>query len=386
MASDLKISERDTNQRSLGCIGFSVIAHFGLLGILLLTPSLHTELEGMAKGGGSTSQSIKVDMSTENVATEQSREVILADAKDETAIQLPQAPTRPPAQPPAQVPAQAPVQSPIAAQELPKPMKEKVKKAARKKKVATEAKPVLTEEKPDAPFQPESIADVDPTDKSKDPEALSPIITDNPPTEPSSDEPALTSAEPALNTASSEKPNDQVSNQPIVQPNEKEDTPATPSTSASEALTAPAAAAPADTHQKPSEGAGNGDKNGGGQQGPQNGGIAATGTGQSPMSEQVMDFSLRNPLSGNPLPTYPQQDQLTGRQGTAIVVGHVLPNGSVSDVVVDKSSGSAMMDRAAVDTFKNWKFAKGPEALVRKGFAFKLTGEPKLVRAKLGGR
>jgi TonB family protein len=352
MASDLKINSRDSNQRSLGCISFSMIAHFGFLGVLLFTPSMKSDLAGMAKGGGSSSsQNMKVDFAADGTSKpELSREVLLADNNDETAVALPQK----------EMPK-------VVAKELP-PVKKAVKKPAQKSATPPEskpvvaAKPILTDDQPDEPFQPESIADVDPVDKTKELEVLSPAITDNPPEELSSDARAAAAEEetqtpPTAQMVAASAP------RPVVMQSQ-------PRTQNGEA-----------------NGEGNGEGSGHGpSQGPLSGGMASMNAGTAPMSQQIVDSSLRNPLPGNPLPAYPQQDQLTGRQGTTMIIGHVYPDGSVGEVVIDKSSGSPMMDRAAVDTFKLWKFAKGPEALVRKGFAFTLTGEAKLVRAKLGGR
>jgi len=100
----------------------------------------------------------------------------------------------------------------------------------------------------------------------------------------------------------------------------------------------------------------------------------------------VVDASTRQPLAGNPLPSYPQEDRLNGYQGTTVLIGHVTADGQMLDVKIEKSSGSASLDRASLDAFKNWRFAAGDEAEVRKAIRFSLNGETQVVPARLGSR
>jgi protein TonB len=100
----------------------------------------------------------------------------------------------------------------------------------------------------------------------------------------------------------------------------------------------------------------------------------------------VVDASARQPLAGNPLPTYPQEDRLSGYQGTTVLRGHVTADGQMSDVKIEKSSGSPSLDRASLDAFKNWRFAPGEDAEVRKAITFSLNGETQVVPARLGSR
>lgn len=98
----------------------------------------------------------------------------------------------------------------------------------------------------------------------------------------------------------------------------------------------------------------------------------------------IMNASQRRPLPGNPLPKYPERDRYLRHQGTTVVIGRVGTDGRVTDVQVEKSSGSRTMDQASVNEFRKWRFEPGPEVLVRKSFVFSLTGKEKVVPARLG--
>jgi protein TonB len=59
---------------------------------------------------------------------------------------------------------------------------------------------------------------------------------------------------------------------------------------------------------------------------------------------------------GNPPPEYPGAALRKGMEGRVILRIKVLPNGRAGTVEVTKSSGKQVLDDAAVETVRNWKF------------------------------
>jgi len=60
--------------------------------------------------------------------------------------------------------------------------------------------------------------------------------------------------------------------------------------------------------------------------------------------------------AGNVSPPYPLAARRMGEQGEVRLDVHVAADGSVSEVRVRQSSGSPVLDQAAIDTVRNWKF------------------------------
>ncbi|HVK62387.1 MAG TPA: energy transducer TonB, partial [Bdellovibrionales bacterium] len=144
---------------------------------------------------------------------------------------------------------------------------------------------------------------------------------------------------------------------------------------------APAAstAAPVNAVQGQTTSAGTGTDNGVG--GTLGGG--AVGVAAAPA---VRESTQLRPLPGNPKPVYPQQDRLLKRQGLAVLRAYIRADGSVGQVVLEKSSGSPLMDQSALSTYKNWRYYPGQEGPVRHRIAFQLTGEAQEARSKLRTR
>jgi periplasmic protein TonB len=61
------------------------------------------------------------------------------------------------------------------------------------------------------------------------------------------------------------------------------------------------------------------------------------------------------------LPAYPRAAARRGEQGITQVILHVTPAGSVDQVKVEQTSGSALLDAAAVEAFRKWRFARLPD-------------------------
>lgn len=64
----------------------------------------------------------------------------------------------------------------------------------------------------------------------------------------------------------------------------------------------------------------------------------------------------------NPPPAYPMVARRNGLQGRVTLSVEVLANGSCGQINIHKSSGYAMLDNAALQTVKNWRFAPARQA------------------------
>lgn len=115
-------------------------------------------------------------------------------------------------------------------------------------------------------------------------------------------------------------------------------------------------------------------------------GEANEGSGESSgaVAGPIRDASELKALSGNPNPVYPARDRLARKEGTSVILGRVSADGRVSEVTVERSSGSAQMDSASAQAFRSWRFQGGQQGWVRKPFQFKLVGDAKEVPAPLG--
>jgi len=58
----------------------------------------------------------------------------------------------------------------------------------------------------------------------------------------------------------------------------------------------------------------------------------------------------------NPAPVYPMAARRMGLQGRVLLNVEVLANGICGQISIQKSSGYAMLDNAALDTVKTWRF------------------------------
>jgi len=62
---------------------------------------------------------------------------------------------------------------------------------------------------------------------------------------------------------------------------------------------------------------------------------------------------------GNPPPEYPTLARRRGWEGTVQLSVRVLENGQVGDIMVIKSSGHSLLDKTALETVKQYRFAAG---------------------------
>jgi protein TonB len=58
----------------------------------------------------------------------------------------------------------------------------------------------------------------------------------------------------------------------------------------------------------------------------------------------------------NPKPRYPHAARRRGQEGKLLLLVEVLPSGRVGKIEIEKSSGFELLDNAAIDTVKRWRF------------------------------
>ena len=62
------------------------------------------------------------------------------------------------------------------------------------------------------------------------------------------------------------------------------------------------------------------------------------------------------PMGGNPRPAYPPRAVRGGIEGRVLLTVEVLPSGEVADVGVEETSGHPILDRAALEAVRRWRF------------------------------
>lgn len=109
------------------------------------------------------------------------------------------------------------------------------------------------------------------------------------------------------------------------------------------------------------------------------GGTAGVGI---PFGAQVRDARTLI-ATDKPQATYPLQDRISRHEGTSVLVGHVTNDGRVERILLEKSSGSRLMDESAAKAFSKWKFKPGQEGYIRLPIQFQLAGNETIIPAQL---
>ena len=405
---------RDFRQRSLGCVGASMLAHVGLLVLLVLAPQSEAlqpigTPEGLAPGAVTVELEMPATGTSEPAAATaapetQPSEVLLASNDDPNAVPLPSKNVE-------QVKPKA-----IAAPVIKEVAKPKVVKAAAPK---APAKPKITSPDGDveiekaisaARVEEPKVQAIAQSDETVSPTTSEPELPTTPEEEDQEVETAkaqiaeaaiasapLAETAPAPEAAPSAPMQESVPEVskplPLVQkPAAPQAAPQQPAAIAAapvapkQMATAPPQAIPAQVSQQGSGGASAQPGTAAAQPGTAAPGrsVRAGGLGYAvPMGTRIRDASELVARPGNPSPVYPQQDRLLGRQGLAVVVGRITNDGSIISVQLERSSGSASMDQEALKTFAKWKFMSGQQGLVRKPFQFVLSGAAKELPARL---
>ena len=95
-----------------------------------------------------------------------------------------------------------------------------------------------------------------------------------------------------------------------------------------------------------------------------------------PVKAAEMSMSRAKALAINsPRPPYPYEARAHKITGSGVVVANVdAASGNVTDASVATSTGSSILDDAAVSTFRRWRFRPGSVSKVRIPITFTLTG------------
>ncbi len=349
---------RDAAQKSLGFIGLSALAHIGVLITVLLAPSLKT-VSGVPTGAQAGEEISYAGPAiadpaapSQEAGSSSPTEVLLADTNDQAAVALPSEPS-------------------VAA-----------------KKVAAPAPKVET-----APaLETTNESDVAVAKNEELPAELEPPQMDEPAETQSVEQPVAqpVAAAPAEKTVEAEARETETPNAEIATQEEPR-TERTEVASAAVNEAAPVANEPATapTTSGSTSGEGNGHAqltapaaSGAGTLGASGGG-GAKGVYGVPQGAEIRDARELSALPGNPKPTYPLQDKIAGKQGTTVLVGLVKSDGTVTNVVVEQSSGSKSMDQSAAQAFAKWRYQPGQSGYIRSPFQFQLAGAAKEIPARL---
>jgi protein TonB len=69
----------------------------------------------------------------------------------------------------------------------------------------------------------------------------------------------------------------------------------------------------------------------------------------------------------NPPPDYPRRARRLGQEGEVVIRTRVLPSGESDQLVLKRSSGYALLDEAAMEAVRKWRFLparRGDEQIV----------------------
>lgn len=87
-----------------------------------------------------------------------------------------------------------------------------------------------------------------------------------------------------------------------------------------------------------------------------NGTTKIASSGNSVPSRGSARYKAARPNGGNPAPRYPEDARKQGQAGLVLIWIEVLADGRVGNVRIASSSGFAMLDAAALDAARRWKF------------------------------
>jgi protein TonB len=84
--------------------------------------------------------------------------------------------------------------------------------------------------------------------------------------------------------------------------------------------------------------------------------VPSSGVESKPIPEEKEMVSVLPRFRKNPQPRYPPIAKRRGYEGTTLLSLYVLEDGTVGEVVVKKTSGHSILDRAAVRAAEKWLF------------------------------
>lgn len=382
--------------RRAGFIGFSILAHLALLAGIMMNSNLIPALreigggDGQMQGAGTEAAGNNSGISIVEVSetgaplSSPTNAGVMTDNASDVAL---------PTEIPTEIPKKTPKETTIAKAETEKPkvISKSVQKPAPQKPAQQQLAPAI------------AVAPVQQTPPQAEDLRSEDLQTEEPATEPQQVDTSSTQTEDAVvatpvatsvpegSTAETSEQADQETSQQEAPPTLLATPPGEAETeqSSQESNSAPVAtAATANTPpQEAVEGDDEGGRGGSATQAEPAPGRGENGAGQGAglvINGPIRDAGELRALPGNPNPVYPARDRLKRKEGTAVVLGQIQPDGRVSRVVLEKSSGSKEMDLESAKAFKNWRFQAGQAGWVRKPFQFRLVGNAKEVPAPLG--
>jgi len=72
-------------------------------------------------------------------------------------------------------------------------------------------------------------------------------------------------------------------------------------------------------------------------------------------------------------PHVPTEARVKHFKGAGVFVAHVRPDGSVSRVTIERSTGHAILDKASIDAFSQWRFV--PDSVTKCRIPIRYTGD-----------
>lgn len=381
-SSSTQRERRDQAQRSLGFVGLSAMIHAALI-LLLAAVASHTlsdkaagVLSGIEAGGDQTAFIMdlapsKTAQGSRPIAAETKRPM-LADASDESAVELPREAKKPKIKAPVKPQAKPVVVKKAAPKPAPVIAKVKFEKPSKKPEPVqarddgdVEVQQALSAPQIDEPAVERSQPDAPIVSRSESRAEPPPIADDEVPAE---EQLLREERETRLSEAKSRKPitaATKVAPQPATAPANSASFEEQGGTVSSTTSAYGANGAQAEPTARAIGAGGEG-------QAPRSGGGAMTAG--APVGA-VINADLLRARPGNPKPNYPQQDRLMRRQGTVTLRASVRADGSVANVRLERSAGSELMDEEAARTYYRWKYMPGQSGEVRKSFRFDLTAD-----------
>lgn len=107
--------------------------------------------------------------------------------------------------------------------------------------------------------------------------------------------------------------------------------------------------------------------------------VAAAGASKS----KAVNYLNLKQYSGNKIPEYPLRARQERREGEVDLLYRVTKEGRVAEIQVEKSSGHADLDEAAVNAIAKYRFVPGQEGWARHPVIFSLKGEATTMHSKL---
>ncbi len=420
------LEETRGSSRTFGCVGFSIVAHLAFLAALAVIPETIRSTGGDDAGGRESGVVSLIDSSSaaaESTAanaglasdpsaapTADSLETleasVLTDPQSDIVMPVETAIVVKP-----KVKVETAVIAPIPQKKVPAPKPVVAVKVSKKSaaqpvaKTEAAAQPVMEEENEAAPVllanppsddqeafdaKAEPVADEEEQQQPEPVKPVAPVKEESAPVKPV----AVAKQEAPKQEAPKQEPKKEEPKKATVvaAPSKGENESSKDQSAKSAASSAGESAATDKSASRSSEGSDENSNSGGtgGQGGTAtnagDSGEAKEGRGESngAVAGPIRDASELKALPGNPHPVYPARDRLARKEGTSVVLGRVSADGRVSEVTVERSSGSQNMDSASAQAFRSWRFQGGQPGWVRKPFQFKLVGDAKEIPAPLG--